>query len=103
VQGVFPHAQWEIPPAAPHVKDRMEAVNARCQTADGKHHLFVDPECRHLIADLEQVTVPMLTMSAEKAKHPMLTHISDAFSYGIHREWPPVLKGGYGEGYSHWL
>jgi hypothetical protein len=94
VRGIFPLGQWNIPKAAPHIKDKMEAVNARCLTADGVPHLFVDPSCKHLIADLEQVTVPMLTMDAEKRKHPMLTHISDAFAYGIHAEWPPVKWGG---------
>lgn len=100
---VFPEAQWRIPSAAPHVKDRMEAVNARCLTADGKRHLYVDPECRHLLADLEQVTVPMLTTESEKRKHPLLTHISDAFGYGIHEEWPPVQRGGVAMGYAAWL
>jgi hypothetical protein len=103
IRRIFPLASWCIPKANPHVKDRMQAVNARCLTADDRAHLFVDPSCTRLIADLEQVTVPMLTTDAEKRKHPMLTHISDALGYGIHEEWPPVAVGGVGMGYAAWL
>lgn len=103
IQKLFPFAEWCIPPAAPHIKDRVAAVNSRCKTADGKSHLIVDRGCTHLVNDLEQVTMPMLTDPSEKRKNPMLTHISDAFSYAMHFEWPPVQKGGAGEGYAHWL
>lgn len=100
---VFPLAAWCIPSSAPHIRDRVSAVNTRCKTADGGSHLIVDPACTHLVNDLEQVTMPMLTDPGEKRKNPMLTHISDAFSYGIHFEWPPVKKGGAAEGHAHWL
>jgi hypothetical protein len=103
IQKAFPGAEWCIPPSAPHIKDRVAAVNSRCLTADEKVHLYVDPSCQHLINDLEQVTMPMLTDPSEKRKNPMLTHISDAFSYAIHYEWPPVKRGGAAEGYAHWL
>lgn len=92
VREVFPGAQWCIPSGAPHIKDRVDAVNARCKTTDAKTHLVVDASCRHLIDDLEQVTMPMLTDPTEKRKHPLLTHTGDAFSYGVHFEWPPVRR-----------
>lgn len=103
VREVFRHAEWMIPRQAPHVRDKMEAVNTRCLTADGRRHLFVDPSCEHLMNDLEQVTVPMLTSTAEKRRYPDLTHISDAMAYGIHQEWPPVARGGVAMGYAAWL
>ncbi len=31
------------------VKDRINAINARFRTADGKLHLYVNPRCKHTI------------------------------------------------------
>jgi hypothetical protein len=86
---VFPGAEWCIAHAAPHVKDRVAAVNARCQTMDGKTHLRADPSCRHLIADWEQV-IFLDTGELDKKSNPMLTHISDAAGYWVHRDFPVV-------------
>jgi hypothetical protein len=84
---VFPSATWCIKPANPHQRDRVAAVNARCETVDRKRHIRVDPSCRKLISDLEQV-VFLPTGELDKKTNPMLTHVSDAFGYWVHREWP---------------
>jgi hypothetical protein len=89
IKQVFPNARWCVPHAAPHVKDRVRSVNARLQTMDGAHHLRIDPSCRHLISDLEQV-IFLDNGELDKKSNPMLTHISDALGYGIHREFPVV-------------
>jgi len=99
---VFPHASWRIPKAAPHVRDRVSAVNARCETHDGKHWLTVDPACEHLIGDLEQVVFDD-NGELNKRSNPLLTHISDALGYWVHQEFPPVARGGVGVGFSSWL
>jgi hypothetical protein len=99
---VFPWATWMIPRSNPHVRDRVAAVNGRCETMDGQRHLTVDPACEHLIADLEQVTFAA-SGDLEKKANPLLTHISDAFGYGIHMEWPPVAHGGIAIGHASWL
>lgn len=83
----FPGATWCIPHAAPHVRDRVAAVNARCETMDGKRHLVVDPSCVHLISDLEQVIFKD-NGDLDKTTNPMLTHISDAGGYWVHQVWP---------------
>lgn len=96
IKGVFSGATWNIPNHAPHVRDRVAAVNARCETMDGRRHLVVDPTCVHLIADLEQVIFKD-NGDLDKSSNPMLTHMSDAAGYWIHREWPvqkPVIKAG---------
>lgn len=99
---VFPNATWCIPKAHRHVRDRVAAVNARCQTMDGKHHLVVDHSCVHLMADLEQVTFKD-NGDLDKTSNPMLTHASDALGYWIVEDWPLVVKGGAAEGMAHWL
>lgn len=89
VKEVFPLATWCIPRINPHVKDRVSAVNARCETMDGQRHTTIDPSCRHLIADFEQV-IYAENGELDKKRNPLLTHTSDNWGYGLHREYPPV-------------
>jgi hypothetical protein len=87
IREVFPTATWCIKPDNPHVKDRVAAVNARCETMAGARHLSVDPSCIRLMADLEQVTFDD-NGELDKKTNPMLTHSSDALGYWVHKEWP---------------
>lgn len=89
VKQVFPQASWRFPSSNPHPRDRVAAVNGRACTSDGKRHLIIDPSCVKLIGDLEQVIFDDKGELDQKS-NPMLTHISDAFGYWVHREWPPV-------------
>lgn len=89
IKETFSGATWCIPPSHPHVKDRVAAVNARCLTQDGQAHLVVDRSCGHVIADLEQV-VFAANGDLDKKTNPLLTHISDALGYYVHREFPLV-------------
>lgn len=98
----FPTATWCIPSENPHVRDRYAAVNSRFQTTDGMRHSVIDPSCRHLIADYEQVIFAE-NGEADKKSNPMLTHISDADGYWVHREWPPVRKTTAGAMHAEWL
>ena len=99
---VFPYAHWYVPKSNPHVRDRVAAVNARCETMDGRHHLSVDPACERLIADLEQVVFGD-NGDLDKRSNPLLTHISDAFGYAVVQEWPLVQRGGVGMATVGWL
>lgn len=87
IREVFPGATWCIPSAAPHVRDRVAAMNTRCQTMDGKRHMRIDPHCTRLIADLEQVIFKD-NGDLDKTSNPLLTHISDAAGYWVHAVWP---------------
>jgi hypothetical protein len=89
---VFPRCTWRIPAGQPHVRDRIAAVNSRCETATGESHLMVDPSCTGLIADLEQVTFAE-NGEIDKRSNPALTHLSDAFGYWIVRDFPVVTRG----------
>ena len=86
----FPNAEWRIRNAQPHIKDRVEAINSRCETIDGRKHLTVDPQCPGLIADLEQVT--MTDLLGPTTKQSDKTHLSDCLAYVCEYEWPP--RGG---------
>ena len=88
---VFPGATWLIGAHNPHVRDRVAAVNGRCRTMSGAVHFAIDPACVKLIADLEQVVFAD-NGELDKASNPVLTHLSDAVSYGIVKEWPPAKR-----------
>ncbi len=91
IRSLFPGATWCVPSAHPHVRDRVAAVNTRCERADGTRWLTVDPSCTHLIADLEQVIFAP-NGDLDKKSNAMLSHVSDALGYWIAQEWPVVPK-----------
>lgn len=77
-------------PVNPPVKNRIVAVNSRLKAVNGDIRLMVDPQfAPNVVKDLEGVTI--LQGSAgeldKKGSH-LLTHISDAIGYYIHRIYP---------------
>jgi hypothetical protein len=93
---------WCIANRAPHVRDRVAAVNARCETMDGSHHFRLDPSCKRVQADLEQVVFAE-NGELDKKSNPLLTHISDALGYWIVQDFPPVRREAVGVMRSRWL
>ncbi len=91
IKAEFPGATWCVPNDQPHTKDRYAAVNSRCCTGTGLRRLTVDPSCRHLIADLEQVIFDDKGVEDQKS-NPMLTHVSAALGYWLVADFPPVHK-----------
>lgn len=93
---------WCIANKAPHVRDRVAAVNARCETMDGQHHFRLDPSCKRLQSDLEQVTFAD-NGELDKKTNELLTHMSDALGYWVEREFPAVRRETIGLTRSRWL
>ena len=83
---------YKVPKANPAVRDRGNAVNAKLRNARGDSAMFVDPRCKQLIADFEQVTYRDSTMEIDKNKDRRRTHLSDALGYLVCEEGgrPPV-------------
>ena len=77
-----------VPNANPREKVRINAMNSRLQSADGKIHLLVDPRCVHTIQDFEGVTYRQGTSEIDKKSSPTLTHLSDALGYYVNYEFP---------------
>lgn len=77
-----------IPSANPRERVRVNAVNSRLQSADGKVHLLVDPRCVHVIRDFEGVTYREGTSEIDKKSSPTLTHLTDAIGYYVSMEFP---------------
>jgi len=74
----------------PSVIDRVNAVNSRLCNAKGERRLFVNPKCKTVIKDFEQVVYKEGKREIDKANLE-LTHISDAIGYYIEYEYS--LKG----------
>jgi len=86
--------RYEIPSYNPRVRERVTVVNAKFkQTFDGPQ-LIIDPKCKELIKDFEQVSYKADSNDVDKNKDRRRTHASDALGYLIYFECKPVLKIG---------
>jgi hypothetical protein len=86
------HVGLRVGRTNPPVKDRINCVNAMLQNCAGDRRLLIDPRCKQLIKDFEQVcwkVDPHGNSLAELDKSdPMRTHVSDAVGYLVAREFP---------------
>ena len=87
---------YRVPKANPPVRDRVSLVNARLRNArDEVGQMFVDPKCKELIDDFEQVSLPKEdSTQVDKDKDRRRTHLSDALGYLI---WQEDRNGTVGE------
>jgi hypothetical protein len=91
--------EYYIPASNPSVRDRVNCVNARLRNYWEESHLLIDPSCKELIRDLEEVAWaldsvgnPTTEMNkSDKAR----THASDALGYFVAQAFS--LKGKVGE------
>ena len=81
-----------VPRENPSVKDRTNCVNSSFRNQLGQHRLLIDPRCRELIRDLDQVvwkTDAHGNASTELDKSDRRrTHVSDALGYMIAYQFP---------------
>ena len=73
--------EFSIPKSNPPVRERVLLMNAKLRNSRGDVQLAVDPKCRELIADFEQVAYVEDTMEIDKMKDRRRTHLSDALGY----------------------
>jgi len=91
-------ASYHVPQANPAVRDRINAMNSKLCNSLGIVGLLVDPKCKRLVKDLEQVAWKAdsngrMTGEIDKS-NAELTHVSDALGYLIEREFGLREKGG---------
>ena len=73
---------------APRVSDRLNSMN------NAFKHMTIDPRCKELIKDLEQVALKEGTRDLDKSNKD-LTHMTDALGYFVDYEFPvrkPITK-----------
>jgi len=91
-------ATFRVPASNPSVKGRVNAVNGLLCNHAGERRLIIDPRCKELVADLEQVawkSDPHGNALAQLDKsYPARTHVSDALGYLIEKEFGLRAVGG---------
>ena len=80
------NAAYRVPKANPPVRERVGMVNAKLCNAEGDASLYVDPRCKELIDDFEQVSYHEESTQIDKEKDRKRTHLSDALGYLIWQE-----------------
>ena len=70
----------------PLVINRVNSMNNNLS----KGNIIIDPKCKNLIRDLEQVVLKEGTRDIDKASNSELSHISDALGYYVDYKHPSV-------------
>jgi hypothetical protein len=86
--------KYKVPKGNPHVRDRCNLVNRQLRSAAGTIGMWVDPRCKELIKDFEQVSYKSETTEVDKDRDRKRTHLSDALGYVIWQECQPVPPNG---------
>ncbi|MFZ0936418.1 MAG: terminase large subunit domain-containing protein [Bryobacteraceae bacterium] len=86
--------QYHVPRTNPSVRERINLTNAKLRSATGEVGLLVDPKCKELIKDLEQVTYKADSNAIDKDRDRMRTHLSDALGYLLWQECRTLPKIG---------
>jgi hypothetical protein len=81
--------QYRVPRANPSVRERINLTNSKLRSASGAAVLVVDPKCRELIKDLEQVSFKQDSYQIDKDRDRQRTHLSDALGYLLWQEFRP--------------
>jgi hypothetical protein len=86
--------EYRVPTSNPPVRDRIGRVNAKLRNASGDVDMTIDPKCKELILDFEQVTYKEDSAEVDKLKDRRRTHLSDALGYLVwENAKPPVMAG----------
>ena len=86
--------EYRVPDSNPPVRDRIMRTNAKLRNAAGEIDMYIDPKCRELILDFEQVSYKEDSTEVDKTKDRRRTHLSDALGYLICQESRPLPKVG---------
>lgn len=85
---------YRVPASNPSVRDRVAVTNAGLRNASGEIDMYVDPKCKELILDFEQVSYKEESTEVDKTKDRKRTHLSDALGYLIWQERRPAAPVG---------
>ena len=83
----YGRVSYQLPRANPAVRERVNLVNSLLRSADGETRLTVDPRCKELILDFEQVCYKPGAQAIDKDKDLRRTHLSDALGYLVYQEF----------------
>ncbi len=86
--------KYLVPKSNPMVRDRINLTNSKLRSAANTVELVVDPRCKELIKDFEQVAYKADSCQIDKDKDRLRTHLSDALGYLLWQECRPTVKIG---------
>jgi hypothetical protein len=92
---VYGSPKFRVPSSNPSVRERIALVNSKLFSASEEAQLFVDPRCKGLIQDFEEVTFKPESSVIDKDKDSQRTHLSDALGYLLWQEFR--LRTAFGE------
>lgn len=73
--------------ANPSVRQRINLTNGKLRSASGNIELLIDPKCKELIMDFEQVCFKQDRYEIDKERDRNRTHLSDALGYLLWSEY----------------
>lgn len=80
---------YNAPKKNPSVRDRINLTNRKLRSVTGECELLVDPKCKELIMDFEQVCFKEDRYEIDKDRDRSRTHLSDALGYLLWGEFGP--------------
>ena len=90
----YQDVRFKVPMSNPSVRERVLLVNSKLHSASDESELFIDPRCKELIRDFEEVCYKPDSMVVDKDRDPKRTHLSDALGYVIWQECRPQATFG---------
>jgi hypothetical protein len=79
-------AEYRTPRSNPLIRERVNLVNRKLRSAAGNIGLKVDPKCKELIRDFEEVLFKDNGTQIDKDRDRSRTHLSDALGYLLWQE-----------------
>jgi hypothetical protein len=95
VRNGYSKHRFRVQPQNPRVHERVTLTNAMLLSKYGTVHTLIDPKCKELIKDLEEVVYKADAGVIDKDRDPQRTHLSDALGYLIWHEFARQVR--YGE------
>ncbi len=86
--------QYRVPRSNPSVRERINLTNSKLRSASGEIGVLVDPKCKELIKDFEQVCFKEDSNQIDKDRDRLRTHLSDALGYLLWQECRPLASIG---------
>jgi Terminase large subunit, T4likevirus-type, N-terminal len=90
----FRNVKLRVPSKNPPVLDRVKKVNALLTSARGEVRLEIDPKCKELVKDFEDVMFKPDSGIVDKVRDPKRTHASDALGYVVWELYGEKVKTG---------
>jgi hypothetical protein len=85
---------YRVPKSNPGVRDRVNLLNSQLRSAAGMVRMLIDPRCKELIKDFEQVSYKADSNQIDKDRDRLRTHLTDALGYLLWQECRPVVNVG---------